>query len=63
MLESNEEKAEPLAPEEKRIIERVCEKFPRKTDAFNASHREVIWKNKRTGEIIPYIESSELTEM
>lgn len=63
ILQSDEEKAESFTPEEKRIIERVHEKFPGKTDAFNASHREVIWKNKRTGEIIPYIESSELTEM
>ncbi len=63
ILRSNEKKAEPFTPEEKRILKRVYEKFPGKTDAYDASHREVIWKNKRIGEIIPYIESSELVEM
>jgi putative zinc finger/helix-turn-helix YgiT family protein len=63
ILQSDEKKAEPLTPEEKRIIKRVYEKFPEKIDAYNASHREVIWKSKNKGEIIPYVESAELTEM
>jgi len=63
ILKSDEHTAEPLSPEEKNIIKRVYEKFPGKTDAYNASHKEDIWKNKRTGEIIPYLESSELTKM
>ncbi len=63
ILQSDEKKAEPLTLEEKRIIKRVYEKFPGKTGAYKGSHREAIWKNKSKGEIIPYVESAELTEM
>jgi len=63
ILTSDEYAAEPLSLEEKKIIQRVYEKFSDKLDAYNASHQEIIWKNKRTGEIIPYMESSELMKM
>lgn len=63
ILKSDEQQAEPLSPEEKKIIKRVHNIFPGKTDAYRASHRERIWREKRTGEIIPYMDSSELMEM
>lgn len=63
IMQSAEGEAEPLTPEEKRIIKRVYEKFPGKTDAYYASHREIIWRNKSKGEIIPYADSAELTEL
>ncbi len=63
IMGSDEKQAEPLSPEEKKIIKRVYDRFPGKTDAYHASHREKIWKEKRTGEIIPYMDSSELFEM
>ncbi|NOQ47292.1 MAG: hypothetical protein GQ559_11605 [Desulfobulbaceae bacterium] len=63
ILRSDERKAEPLTPEEKRIIKRVHERFPGKTDAFKSSHREIISKNKGIGVIIPYADSTELMEL
>jgi len=63
IMQSDEKNAEPLTIEEKRIIRRVHESFPGKTDAYNASHREIIWQNKRLGVIIPYADSAELSEM
>ncbi len=63
IMQSDESKAEPLTLEEKRIIRRVHETFPGKTDAYRASHEEIIWKNKGTGEIISYAESAELSKM
>lgn len=55
--------AEPLTPEEKNIIYRVALAFPKKREAFDASHREKIYENRRIGEIIPYSDSSKLTEI
>ena len=63
ILHSDEQKADPLNPEEKRIIMRIYDKFPQEKDAFHASHREAIWIKRSIGEIIPYADSSELQEL
>lgn len=63
IFQSDETRAEPLTQEERRITKRVFKVFPGKTDAYHASHRELIWKNKKAGEIIPYLDAFHLTEM
>lgn len=60
---ADESKAEPLTSEEQRIISRVARKFPTKQMAIDAAHRELVWKNKSPGTIIPYSDSSKLTEI
>ncbi len=54
IFQSNENNAEPLTKEEQRVIKRVLNQFPGKTDAYHASHKEVAWQSKNTGELIPY---------
>lgn len=61
--EADESTAEPLTPEEKKVIVRVAVTFPIKQSIINAAHREEVWKNKGTGSIIPYSDSSKLTEI
>jgi putative zinc finger/helix-turn-helix YgiT family protein len=61
--EANTEDAEPLTNEEKKIIVRVALTFPTKQSVIDAAHRERIFKNKVSGELIPYTEASELTEI
>jgi len=47
----------------KKIIVRVALTFPTKQSVIDAAHRERIFKNKVSGELIPYTEASELTEI
>jgi len=55
--------AEPLTPEERRIIKRVAMVFPDKYKAINAAHREVVWREKGRGHAIPYTDAFRLTEI
>jgi putative zinc finger/helix-turn-helix YgiT family protein len=55
--------AEPLTPEEERILTRISNKFPEEGKVYSAAHREEIWKRKSTGQIMPYSDSAELTEI
>lgn len=57
-----ESSAVSLTKEEKKIIARVAMKFPREQMVYDAAHREKIWKEKPNGSIIPYPDSSELTQ-
>ncbi len=61
IMKADEIKAKPLSPEEKRIITRIALKFPRERMAFDAAHKEKIWKKQPNGAIIPYTDSVELT--
>ena len=61
--DADESTAEPLTPEEKKIIVRVAVTFPTKQSVIDAAHCEEVWKNKSTGVIIPYSDSSKLTEI
>lgn len=61
--DSDENKAKPLTDDEKKIIIRVALSFPEKRLAYDASHREEVWKNKATGSIIPYFDAEKLTEI
>jgi hypothetical protein len=61
IIKADELKAEPLNREEKRIITRIAMKFPEERTAYNAAHKEKIWKKQPDGAIIPYTDSGELT--
>ena len=63
IIKSNEKQAEPLTEEEKLIIEKVARAFPNTRSVFNASHRETVWKEKSTGNTIPYSDAYRLTEL
>jgi DNA-binding transcriptional regulator YiaG len=60
IMKADETKAEPLSPEEKRIITRIALKFPEERMAYDAAHKEKIWKKQPNGAIIPYTDSAEL---
>jgi putative zinc finger/helix-turn-helix YgiT family protein len=60
---ANEASAEPLTIEEKRILEKIAMKFPEEQMVYEAAHREKIWQRKSNGEIIPYPDAIELTEI
>ena len=60
---ADESEAEPLSKDELRIIDRIAEKFPREQMAYDAAHREEVWKEKATGALIAYSDASELTEV
>ena len=60
---ADETNTEPLTPEEKRIITKISRAFPQERMVFKATHREKIWKEKTHREIIPYSDSTELTEL
>ena len=53
--------AEPLRPEEKRVLSRIAMKFPKEKMVYDAAHQEHIWKKQSRGAIIPYTESANLT--
>jgi putative zinc finger/helix-turn-helix YgiT family protein len=63
IMKADESKAEPLSPEEKKIINRIAMRFPKERMVYDAAHREAIWKNQPNGATIPYSGSSQLTEM
>jgi putative zinc finger/helix-turn-helix YgiT family protein len=60
IIGADESKANPLSPEEKRIIARIAMKFSRERMVYDAAHKEKIWKRQPNGAIIPYTDSSEL---
>jgi putative zinc finger/helix-turn-helix YgiT family protein len=61
IIEADESEAKPLSREEKRIITRIAMKFPEERMAYDAAHKEKIWKKQPNGAIIPYTDSTELT--
>jgi putative zinc finger/helix-turn-helix YgiT family protein len=63
IIKAPEKQAEPLTEEEKLIIEKVACAFPSAKKVFDASHREVVWKEKSSGQFIPYADAFRLTEL
>jgi len=63
IIKAPEKQAEPLTEEEKLIIEKVACAFPSTKHVYDASHREVVWKEKSTGQFIPYEDAFKLTEL
>jgi putative zinc finger/helix-turn-helix YgiT family protein len=61
IMKANQSEAEPLSPEEKRIITRIALRFPEERMAYDSAHKEKIWKKQPNGAIIPYTDSAELT--
>jgi hypothetical protein len=60
IIGADESKAEPLSPEQKRIITRIAMTFSQDRMVYDAAHKEKIWKRQPNGAIIPYTDSSEL---
>jgi len=58
---SDAEQAEPLTAEEDALITQICKAFPTEKKAYDAAHKEVIWKSAATGAIIPYSRAPELS--
>jgi hypothetical protein len=52
--------AVPLSPEEEKIITRIALNFPKEKMVYVAAHKEEIWKEKPTGNMIPYTDSLNL---
>lgn len=55
--------AEPLTPEEIKIIKKIAMHFPRDNDVYAAAHREIVWEEKTTGALISYSDAGRLTEV
>jgi len=55
--------AEPLTPEEIKIIKKIAMHFPRDNDVYTAAHKEVVWEEKTTGALISYSDAGRLTEV
>jgi hypothetical protein len=62
-MKADESNAKTLTSEEKRIITRIAMKFPKEQMIYEAAHRERIWKKQPNGAIIPYSDSSEMTQV
>ncbi len=60
---ADETTAEPLTREELRIIERIASAFPSERMAFDAAHQESVFRNKATGAVILYSESTNLSKI
>lgn len=63
IMKADTSDAEPLNPEEKRILARIAMKFPQEQMVYNVAHREQIWKKQARGAIIPYTDSADLTAL
>jgi hypothetical protein len=58
---ADETSAEPLTHEELRIIERIATTFPSERMVLDAAHEESVFRNKETGAVILYSESTDLS--
>jgi hypothetical protein len=63
ILDADESTAEPLSDEEKRIIKKIGVQFPNNWQIFDATHKEIIWKEKSTGAGIKYTDAVRLSEI
>lgn len=63
IMGADEAIAEAFKDKEIRIIRRVALAFPTDQQVINAAHRELIWKEKPTGTMIPYTDADRLMEI
>ncbi len=63
IMGADETTAEALTDQERRIIRRVALAFPADQQVINAAHRELIWKEKTNGAMIPYTDADRLSEI
>lgn len=61
--EANSDDAEPLSLEEQKIIAEICKAFPSPQKAYDAAHLEYVWEKRTIGDLIPYSDSSELSQI
>jgi len=54
---------DPLTAEEIKIVRKIAMAFPDNRDVYAASHREIVWKEKNAGALIPYSDAMRLTEI
>jgi len=59
--DADDSAAEPLREDEIRIIERIAMKYPTNKSIYQASHREIVWQEKKDGELIPYSDAERIT--
>jgi len=50
-----------IVPIEQYVCTRIAMEFPEERMAYDAAHKEKIWKRQPIGAIIPYTDSAELT--
>jgi len=60
IIRAEEREADPLEPQEVRIIEKVAARFPTNRSIYDAVHSEEIYKNRSIGELIPYTDAERL---
>jgi len=60
---SDENEAEPLSDDELGILKKLAKKFPEEQMVYDAAHREKVWKDAKTGALIPYSCAHELVEI
>ena len=58
---ADESSADPLSNDEIKIIEKITEAFPEERMAYNAAHKEAVWKKTPIGTTIPYSSSEQIT--
>jgi putative zinc finger/helix-turn-helix YgiT family protein len=58
---ADEDQAEPLTEHEERILRRIATAYPNNRAIYKAAHSENAYKNKRTGELIPYTDAGSIT--
>lgn len=63
IMKADEQEAEPLTNEEMSCIVSVAATFHTKRSVIDAAHREVAWKSRNSGDLIPYTAAEELTEI
>lgn len=54
IMRADETTADPLSEKEMGILRSIAKRFPGKWHVYNAAHTEKIWRERNTGEIIPY---------
>jgi putative zinc finger/helix-turn-helix YgiT family protein len=60
---TDENQADPLSDHEERILRRIAKAFPDNQAIYKAVHKENAYKNKRTGELIPYTDAESITAL
>lgn len=61
VLDADESNLETQTDGEKPIVVRVAAAFPGKGMAYDAAHREHVWKKRSAGALILYTDASEFT--
>jgi len=63
IMHANTDDVDPISTNEAKIVRKIAMAFPKNKDIYAAAHREIVWKEKITGALIPYSDSLRLTEI